>query len=142
MVLQPRSVPPDGAAHAPVRDQDGLTPHAFRLDVRPERDVVRVCPVGDVDLDTVDVVRAQLDELRAAGFTRVVLDLRGATFLDSTGLHLALEAQAASAADGWEFGIIEGPANVQRAFELAGLGKRLPFVDPAALPRLRRKNAR
>jgi anti-anti-sigma factor len=75
-----------------------------------------------------------------AGFTRVVLDLRDVTFLDSSGLHLAMDAQAASAADGWEFGIIEGPADVQRAFEIVGLSDRLPYVDPAELPRLRPKD--
>jgi anti-anti-sigma factor len=92
-------------------------------------------------MDTVGVVRSQLDELAGAGFTRVVLDLRGTTFLDSTGLRLALDAHAASAADGWEFGIIAGPSNVQRAFATAGLSERLPFVDPAALPRAQPKDA-
>jgi anti-anti-sigma factor len=134
-----RSHPPN-VAHARV--PDGAAPPAFRVDVRPERDVVRVCPVGEVDLDTVGVVRAQLDELRVAGFTCVVLDLREVTFLDSSVLHLAMEAHAASAADGWAFAIIEGPANVQRAFEVVGLREQLPFVDPAELPRLRHNGKR
>ena len=86
-------------------------------------------------------MRSQLDELAGADFTPVVLDLRGTTFLDSTGLRLALDAHAASAADGWEFGIIAGPSNVQRAFATAGLSERLPFVDPAALPRAQPKDA-
>jgi anti-anti-sigma factor len=134
------SGPPTGDAHTPLRD--GAGPPVFRVDVRPERDVVRVCPVGEVDLDTVGVVRAQLDELTAAGFTRVILDLRNVTFLDSSGLHLVIEAQTAAASDGWEFGMIEGPANVQRVFEIAGLSERLPFVDPAELPRLRSMDGR
>jgi anti-anti-sigma factor len=128
----------NGVVRPQVRD--GASPPAFRVDVRPERDVVRVCPVGEIDLDTVGAVHAQLDELTAAGFKRVILDLRKVTFLDSSVMHLALEAQAASRADGWEFGIIEGPANVQRAFELAGLGDRLPFVGPAELTSLRGKD--
>jgi anti-anti-sigma factor len=109
--------------------------------VQPDRDVVRVCPRGEIDMDTVDAVRSQLDALAGAGFTSVVLDLRGTTFLDSTGLRLALDAHAVSAADGWVFGIIPGPPNVQRAFEIAGLSERLPFVDPAALARARPKDA-
>lgn len=129
-----RSVSPDDVAHPPPGD--GAAP-AFSVEVHPDRDVARVCPVGEIDLETVGAVRARLDELTAAGFTRVVLDLRDATFLDSSGLHLAMEAQAASAADGWEFGIIGGPTSVQRAFEVAGLSERLPFVDPAEFPRLR-----
>jgi anti-sigma B factor antagonist len=143
MMRRSRSVSPDDIYDATARDHHGLRllPDAFRVDVHPERDVVRVCPRGEIDLDTVGAVRTQLDELTNAGFRRVVLDLRDATFLDSTGLRLAMDAQAASAADGWEFGIIAGPCNVQRAFEIAGLSERLPFVDPAALPRLRRTDA-
>jgi anti-anti-sigma factor len=136
---RPRFARSNAVAHAWARD--GAAPPAFSVDVRPERDVVRVCPIGDVDLDTVDVVRAHLDELRVAGFTCVVLDLREVTFLDSSVLHLAMEAQAESAADGWVFGIIEGPANVQRALEVAGLSERLPFVDPAELTHRRRSGS-
>jgi hypothetical protein len=51
-----RSVSPDGLAHAPARD--GAAPPVFSVDVRPERDVVRVCPIGEVDVDTVGLVRA------------------------------------------------------------------------------------
>jgi hypothetical protein len=47
---------------------------------------------GEVDLDTVGVVRAQLDELTVPGFTSAVPDLREVTFLDSSVLHLAMEA--------------------------------------------------
>jgi anti-sigma B factor antagonist len=140
-VRRSRSVRTDAFSHATAGDHDGQTPPAFSVDVQPERDVVRVCPRGEIDMDTVGAVRAQLDELAGSGFTRVVLDLRGTTFLDSTGLRLALDMHAASAADGWEFGIIAGPSNVQRAFATAGLSERLPFVDPAALPRAQPKDA-
>src|SRR4051812_26963063 len=32
----------------------------FHIDVEPERDAVRVCPAGDVDLATVQLVRTQV----------------------------------------------------------------------------------
>lgn len=103
------------------------------MEVEPDREVVRVCPIGDVDLSTVDEVRAQVEDLTAAGFKRVVLDLRQTTFLDSTGLRLVLDAHSASADDGTEFAVIAGPPEVQRAFELAGLDSRLPFVEPGGV---------
>jgi anti-sigma B factor antagonist len=106
-------------------------PAPFRIDVEPERDVVRVCPHGDVDLATIHEISKQIDELRSRGFGRVVLDLRGATFLDSTGLHLALELTRSSQAQGWEFALIEGPPEVQRAFEVTGVGALVAFVEPA-----------
>jgi anti-sigma B factor antagonist len=96
--------------------------------VKPERDAVRVCPIGEIDFSTVGDVRAQLDELRSAGFGRLILDLRRATFLDSSGVRLALDAHTASATDGTEFAIVPGPPAVQRTFEVAGISDQLPFT--------------
>jgi anti-sigma B factor antagonist len=104
------------------------TSSEFRVEVEPDRDAVRVCPIGELDLSTVSEVRAQLDELRSAGFQRLILDLRGATFMDSSGVRLALDAHATSAADGTQFAIVPGPPEVQRTFEVAGLNDRLPFI--------------
>ena len=103
-------------------------PPPFRVDVAPERDIVRVCPSGEVDLATVGRIRERVDELTSAGFRHVVIDLRGVTFLDSTGLRLLLELHEASCSDGWELGILEGSAEVQRGFEVTGLRTLLPFV--------------
>jgi anti-sigma B factor antagonist len=100
----------------------------FGVDVLPERDAVRVCAVGEIDVATVGGVRDRLDELRAAGCVRLILDLRGVTFLDSTGLRLVIEQVAASATDGCDLAIVPGPWQVQRVFDVAGLSSRLPFV--------------
>jgi anti-anti-sigma factor len=104
--------------------------------VRAERDVVRVCPFGEVDIDTVDRIREQLENATATGAKQVVLDLRGVTFLDSSGLHLALEADAASRAQRWEFALIGGPADVQHVFDLTGSRPRLPFLTASELAAL------
>jgi anti-anti-sigma factor len=101
----------------------------FRVDVARERDIVRVCPVGEVDVATIASLRERMDEAMAAGPGCLILDLRGVMFLDSAGLHLAVEADAWAARNGIEFAIIPGPPAVQRTFEVAGLSARLPFVD-------------
>ena len=105
----------------------------FRVVVEMEHDVVRVCPFGEVDMATGGQIREQLENATATGATHVVLDLRGVTFLDSTGLHLALDADAASRAQGWKFGLIGGPADVQRVFDLTGARVRLPFLTTSQL---------
>jgi anti-sigma B factor antagonist len=114
-----------------LRYETERPPPPFRVDVWPDGDVVHVCPVGEVDLDTADQVCDRLQQLRSAGFTCLILDLRGVSFLDSTGIRLVLEADAAARADGFEFALIEGPAEVQRAFEIVGLRAVLPFIDPS-----------
>jgi anti-anti-sigma factor len=103
------------------------SPEAFRVEVKPERAAVRVCPIGEIHFGSVDTLRAQLEELD--GFERIVVDLREATFLDSSGLRLLVEVYNASTADGFDLAIVPGPPAVQRAFEVSGLRSRLPFVD-------------
>ena len=100
----------------------------FHVDVQPERDVVRVVPVGELELSTVGAVEEQVAELRAAGFRRVVLDLRELTFMDTTGLKLVLTLADAAREDGLELGLVQGPPAVQRVFELCGVLERLPFA--------------
>ena len=119
---------PAGSSAVPQPDWATSTP--FLVDIAPEREAVRLCPVGELDIATVDGVRDHLDELLGVGFKRVILDLRGATFLDSTGLRLIVAAHASSARDGWQLVIFPGPHAVQRVFDLAGMTARLPFVDP------------
>ena len=101
----------------------------FRVAVAHERGGVRVCPVGDVDLATIGRLRERMNEAMSAAVDRVILDLRATTFLDSCGLHLAVDTDTWATRSGTEFVIIAGPPAVQRTFDAAGLSGRLPFVD-------------
>jgi anti-anti-sigma factor len=105
-----------------------MSPPEFRVEAHPERDAVRVRAVGEVDIATAGSIRAEIDELIDAGFKRVILDLREVTFLDSTGLHVVVDADASARANGWELLITDAQASVQRTFEIAGLRERLPFL--------------
>jgi anti-anti-sigma factor len=101
---------------------------AFRVDVAREHGAVRVCPVGEIDMATIEQLRSRIDEA-LAGAGRVILDLRETTFLDSAVLHLAVEANACASRSGTEFVIIPGPPAVQRTFDVAGVSEQLPFVN-------------
>ncbi len=82
------------ATHAP-------TDLKFELHVEPERDAVRVCPHGEVDLATTGAIREKFEEMNGLGFRRIALDLRDVTFLDSSGVRLVLELLESSRAAGW-----------------------------------------
>lgn len=59
----------------------------------------------------------------------MTLDLRDVCFLDSTGLRMILDWDAASRADGFAFSVVAGPPTVQRVFELTGTTERITFVE-------------
>lgn len=108
-----------------MQEHAGLEP--FRIEVRGERDTVRVTPVGELDIATVDQIDGQLRVLRDAGSPNLTLDLRELTFADSTLLSLALRWATHKDADGPDFSLIEGSPHIQRLFELSGTRDRLPF---------------
>jgi anti-anti-sigma factor len=76
---------------------------------------------------TVGAVEQELQQLRKAGFGKLVLDLGGLSFMDSTGLHLVRRWIEASERGGFEFELEPGPPAVQRVFELAEMTDVVPF---------------
>jgi anti-anti-sigma factor len=74
------------------------------------------------------LLEAQIGELRAAGFRRLILDLSQLDFMDSTGLRLILRWDAEARQDGFSIGLVPGPPAVQRVFELTGTANALPFI--------------
>ena len=102
---------------------------SFRCELVPDRDRVRVRPEGELDISTVDEVERCLRELRERGFERLAVDLRGLTFMDSTGLRLIASADARAREDDRRLTIIQGPAAVRRVFEITRLDERLDIVD-------------
>jgi len=99
----------------------------FRIEVEPEPDGVRVILCGELDLATGGHLNEQLDELRTVGLRRLVLDLRELEFIDSTGLRLILRTSKLASKDRIDFTLLEGPEEIQRVFEIAGLTDVLPF---------------
>ena len=100
---------------------------SFTCNVTPERDHVIVAPRGDLDMATVGIVDQELRQLHEAGFRNIVLDLRGLTFMDSSGLHLAMRWADEASRNGFAFALEPGPPVVQRIFELAAVMELLPF---------------
>lgn len=99
----------------------------FRCEVTPERDHVVVRPRGELDMATIGAVEQELRHLRRSGFSTLVLDLSGLTFMDSTGLHLVMRWTSEAAQDGFSFEIEPGPPAIMRVFALAEMTHGLPF---------------
>ena len=81
---------------------------------------------GEMDLATIDHFDQMVNESLATGPGRVVVDLSGLEFIDSSGMRALLRLQA-RLGDRARLEIVPGPPAVQRVFELVGLTAALPF---------------
>ncbi|HEV2785771.1 MAG TPA: STAS domain-containing protein [Solirubrobacteraceae bacterium] len=100
----------------------------FNVVVRREGAALVVAPEGELDMATVDSLRAALEgDLGDA--RSLVLDLRGLGFLDTSGLQLVFEQQRRAEQEGFSFVLVRGQRHVQRLFEIAGMNDRLTIVD-------------
>jgi len=106
-------------------------PDLLHVTIEPLEDACLIRAVGEIDLSTVNVLRRELDTAGEQVPT-VLLDLSGVTFIDSTGLHLLLDASERSALGGWGFVLLGSSPVVQRLIEVSGVAHLLPVLDPRA----------
>lgn len=86
-------------------------------DVEPIESGLKINLRGEIDL----AVGPQLEELipqLAAGHQRVVLDLSRVSFMDSTGIEVALRVRERLGFDGVSLMLVPAPPAYQRLFEL------------------------
>jgi anti-sigma B factor antagonist len=99
----------------------------IRVVSKPLGDGIVVAVTGEIDLATVACVEDEL--LQAAqSHDLVVLDLREVSFMDSTGLHLAIVADRRIRERGGRLVIVQDSPRLSRLFELTGAGDRLEIV--------------
>ena len=86
------------------------------------RDVLCLAVVGDIDMDSADVLDEAIERAIAIhGIARVVLDLQRTTFLDSAGVRSLILARQAASENGIAFRIMNAPPIARRVLELTGV---------------------
>src|SRR4051794_6173413 len=89
---------------------------------------------GELDFSQNHRARGALLSLQLLRRGRLALDLRGLTFMDTSGIRLILEAMHRAEDRGAELAIVRGPQAIHDVLELVGLAEQLRVVDaPAAL---------
>jgi anti-anti-sigma factor len=101
-------------------------PEPFVVEVQRRDAVAIVQPRGELDLVTVEMLRAALHGIRSP--ERLVVDLRGLSFMGSTGLQLLVALYQRAQRDGLQMTLVPPAAPVDRAIQLCGLDQELPFV--------------
>jgi anti-anti-sigma factor len=67
-----------------------------------------------------------MDTVLHQGHGPVVLDLSDLRFMDSSGVRLALRLRSRAQLTGVDLSMMEGPAPVERVFELTGMRRYVP----------------
>jgi anti-sigma B factor antagonist len=112
-----------------VPDRDRGTSEQLMIGLEPDPQGVRIRLVGEVDLATAPELDRLLDELALDGHSRLLIDLTGVEFMDSTGLASILRALHVAHNNGHRLSVRRGSPQVQRLFELTGVVYRLTFED-------------
>ena len=117
----------------------GLEP--FVTEVEQRDGITIVQPRGDLDVATAGTLHAALDGIERT--EHLVLDLRGLSFINSTGLHLLVALHQRAQRDGFQLTLLAPAAPLDKAIQLCGLDETLPFVEVVdAVQRARRISER
>lgn len=87
---------------------------------------------GELDMEGTFLLEPRLDTVAAEAPERVTFDLRGLTFVDSTGLAALIGGYQRLVDAGVRSRFLRGSDDVQRIFTVAGFDGVLPFEDPPA----------
>jgi anti-sigma B factor antagonist len=98
----------------------------------PAEGLVALLLSGELDIETVPVLEAEIERVLADAPATVVLDLPGLEFLDSTGLRAILEAQERLRNQGTQLVLTHARRTVQLTFVITGLDAHLSFIDNLA----------
>jgi anti-sigma B factor antagonist len=104
------------------------TQNDFNVETSAGAHATVVAVTGELDLATSPALEAEL-ERASSGAERVILDLRGVSFMDSTGLSLLVKAQRRAQESNRQLAVVRGGARVQRLLSLTGVAERLTLID-------------
>ena len=118
----------------PLSANELLAKETFSTRLSRRGDVAWLALGGELDAFTAPRLREAIDEAMPAGATEMlVLDMRGLSFLDSSGLAVVLGAhERVSEAEAGKLRIlVRGSPAVEALFETIGAAEYLPLVDDA-----------
>jgi anti-sigma B factor antagonist len=101
----------------------------FSIDGLRDGGLYRLRLVGEFDIGGMEAAQAALASATADGIPRLLIDLSGLSFIDSSGLRFIIGARMRCEERGIELSIRRGGPAVQRIFEVTRLERLLPFEE-------------
>jgi anti-sigma B factor antagonist len=102
----------------------------FSVERHDEAERLRLVVQGELDMETGPRLQDEIERAHAAAPAVLVLDLRGVTFFDSTGLQIVLDAEVRARDARWTFVVAPGHGEPRRILELAEVIGRLHLEEP------------
>jgi anti-anti-sigma factor len=84
---------------------------------------------GELDMAGVERFERALTSDRIPEATTFVLDLRGLTFIDSSGVRALIMADQSARAGGRRCIVVRGPDRVNQVLEMTGVARQIELVD-------------
>jgi len=101
----------------------------LEIDTQKRSGMAVVAVTGELDIAETPSLGGVLASIEEGKPPVLVLDLRGLTFIDSSGLRLVLETDMRARREARRLVVVHGPEAVHRVFLIALLDRRLEFVD-------------
>lgn len=101
----------------------------LRLRTRPLNDITVVEVGGEIDLHSAPQLRAELIKAGEGTAPRVIVDLTGVTFIDSTGIGVLVGALKRVREAQGTLVFCGAQSRVRRVFEITGLMRALPLFE-------------
>ncbi|HEU0316072.1 MAG TPA: STAS domain-containing protein [Solirubrobacteraceae bacterium] len=118
---------PDSAFPEETPAEQVFEPGELSIDSSRDGEVQTIGLGGELDLANAELVDRELRRVEATDVRRIVLDLAGLTFVDSSGIRLLIAA--AGRADTDRLTIRRPPERIERVLRIAGVLERLPIAD-------------
>jgi anti-sigma B factor antagonist len=107
-------------------------PGVLKMTARTDGEVTVIGVVGELDAWTAPLFRERVGTVLGSGNIRIVIDLSGCEFLDSTGLGLIVGALKRAVAAGGGLAVACDCERLLKTFRITGLDKVLAIRGTAA----------
>ena len=101
----------------------------LRVDIEDRGDHAVVTADGEIDAATADTVSEAVAGAVTDGYSLVLLDFAGVTFIDSTGLGMLVRAHRTAETAGSTFAVVHPTPQTRKLIRVLGLDQLLHIHD-------------
>lgn len=102
---------------------------SVEIEVEERDEATIVSLTGELDFPQAQRAGAELERVESRKPSVLALDLRGLTFIDSSGVQLVASADKRAREAGRRLVFVKGPKQVHRVFETLMLDEKLDMVE-------------